>query len=321
MNGAVYDKIKYVVILGLVLFDAVMRRVFPRMPAKRKVWDGAVKPGSRAMLCVFAHFDRHGMIDDYVVHYLSELSRVGCEIVFVSSAPALREEVVKSVLPHCSRMIWRENVGYDFGSWRDALASCGDVSHYDRIVIANDSVYGPLRDLGEVFRTMEARGAPVWGITDSLRYGRHLQSYFMAFERPVVESELFQGFWRDLPDYRYKHVVILQCEVGLSRRLARAGFRLDALCDFGTITASLRGAAAGKGSGLRMAGVPVNATHWGWRTLIEDYGCPFVKVQLLRDNPKRIADVGRWEPVICAVTEYDTGLIRRHLNRMRRQRN
>lgn len=318
MNGAVHDKVKYGVIRGLALFDAVSRLLRPRILAKPKAWDGAIEAGSRRTLCVFAHYDRDGIIDDYVVHYLSELARLGCDIVFVSTAPGLRDGTIERIRPYCSRIMWRENVGYDFGSWRDGLATCGDLSRYDRIVIVNDSVYGPLRDLGEVFDAMAARGAPAWGITDSLRYGRHLQSYFMVFERPVIESEAFRNFWRDLPDYRYKHVVILQCEVGLSRRLARAGFRLDALCDFATIMGSLRGAAAGKGSGLRMAGVPVNATHWGWRALIEEHGCPFIKVQLLRDNPKGITDVEQWEAIVGSASDYDTGLIRRHLDRMRR---
>lgn len=317
MSDSFYDKIKFAVIQVLVLFDMLLRRLRPRRAAILRNIEGNAKPSSTRTLCVFAHFDRDGVIDDYVVNYVSALAGLGCEIVFVSTAPTLNDDMVERVLPYCRRILWRENIGYDFGSWRDGLASCGNLSGYDRIVVANDSVYGPLSDLGEVFDAMAVRGAPAWGITDSLRYGRHLQSYFMVFERPVVESEVFRGFWRDLPDYRHKHVVILKCELGLSRKLSKAGFRLDALCDYRSIAASLPGAAR-NASGLQMPGAPVNATHWAWRTLIEDYGCPFVKVQLLRDNPKRMADVGQWQGVIGAVSDYDTGLISRHLARVQR---
>ncbi len=314
LKGNLYDTLKFWVIRLLVLYDAVLRRLQPRGPAFLHVDVGAVAPGSRRMLCVFAHYDRDGLVDDYVLHYLARLNELGCEIIFVSNAPGLGEAGIARVREYCSRVIARENVGYDFGSWRDGLASCGDLSLYDRIIIANDSVYGPIHDIGPVFRAMESQGAKAWGITDSLRYGRHLQSYFLVFDRTVAMSAAFQTFWRDLPDYRLKHVVINRCEVGLSHRLRRAGFALAAYCDYREMEADLV-AAAGNGTDSNLPRLPVNVTHLAWDMLIRDYGCPFVKVQLLRDNPKGVRDAKDWEAAIRDTSRYDVRLIRRHLQR------
>lgn len=313
-NG-LYDGLKFWSIQLLVLYDAVRRRLNPRPPAEIRVTDGFIRPGSQRTLCVFAHYDRDGLIDDYVIHYLSELSRADCEIVFVSTAPNVGDETVDRVRPYASRILLRENVGYDFGSWRDGLALIGDFGSYDRVIIANDSVYGPLTDLRAVFAKMAHREAPVWGITDSLRYARHLQSYFIVFEREAVQSVAFNCFWKSLPDYRSKHVVIMQCEVGLSRRLTEAGFELAALCDYKSM-ASSPGWSKTNAPKKRIPGVPVNATHWKWRTLIEEHGCPFIKVQLLRDNPKGILDVTDWKQVVEKISNYDVRLICRHLKRM-----
>ena len=267
------------------------------------------------MLCVFAHYDRDGWVDDYVVHYLAKLNDLDCEVVFVSNAPDIGSAGIARIRDYCSRIILRENMGYDFGAWRDGLASCGDLSRYDKVIFANDSVYGPLHDLGPIFRTMARGGAMVWGITDSLRYGRHLQSYFLVFDRAVVLSDAFQGFWRALPDYRLKHVVIILCEVGLSRTLRRAGFALAAYCDYRDIeTDRIRG--RGKGMSGKLPRRPVNMTHYGWDILIGDYRCPFVKVQLLRDNPKRVDDVPNWQAIVAKVSGYDVRLIQRHLLRV-----
>ena len=308
------DAVKLVLLRLLIMTDAAARRLWPRKRKESTILEGNVARSSGSTLCIFAHYDRDGIIDDYVIHYLEALAKLGCETVFVSTAPGLDADRIQRIRPLTSRIILRQNRGYDFGSWRDALATCGELTRYDRLLIANDSVYGPIRDLGEVFETMKQRGALAWGITDSWRYVRHLQSYFLVFERPVLESEAFQGFWRDLPDHRFKHSVIVEGELGLSRRLARAGFELAAVCDYRALAQDIDRRSAG----TNWLGTPVNATHWGWKALVEKHGCPFIKVQLLRDNPKGIADIGEWEAVVGAVSDYDASLIRRHLERMTR---
>ncbi len=315
MPARIYDALKFLAIQALAVLDAAWRRLLPDRLQEPVIRTGGVTPGSRSILCVFAHFDRDGLVDDYVVHYLSALSGLGCEIVFVSAAPGFAEASARRVSPYCTKIVARQNRGYDFGSWRDGLACVEDPASYERLILANDSVYGPVRDLAGVFRAMDKRGVPVWGITDSLRYGRHLQSYFLVFERPVLQSEAFRNFWRALPDHRLKHVVILRGEVALSRRLHRAGFELAALCEYELLEDAVAQEVA-QGTGRTFPGAPVNSTHWAWRALIRDHGCPFVKVQLLRDNPKRIADVSLWERTIREHGDYDTTLIRRHLERM-----
>ncbi len=299
--------VKWIGIRGLVAVDFVLRLIPRGGGSPPRSLEGAADPATASMLCVFAHFDRDGIVDDYVVRYLAALADLGCTIVFVSAASRLDKASIGKIQPYCATILLRDNAGDDIASWRDGLDAAGDLSRYDRVILANDSVYGPLRKLGPVFDTMGARGAPVWGITDSLRYGRHLQSYFMAFERPVALSLAFRQFWRRLPDYRFKHSVIMQCEIGLSKRLSRAGFRIAALCEYDSMAGT-----------LSKAGAPVNATLFGWRALLRDHRCPFIKVQLLRHNPKGLKDLDDWESVIGGVSDYDVGLIRRHLERVRR---
>jgi hypothetical protein len=53
-----------------------------------------------------------------------------------------------------------------------------------------------------------------------------------------------------------------------------------------------------------------NPTLTGWRELIDE-GFPFLKVQLMRDNP-RGADLSDWESFVAA-RGYDPALIRDYL--------
>lgn len=314
MLGAFYDLAKFAVLKLLVLIDAIRRWAKPANARIIKSGTGTQAEGKHTILCLFAHFDRDGLIDDYVVQYLQALDDLGCETVFVSTADGLVDGEVEKIRPYCVRYIVRQNSGYDFASWRTGLETVGDISRFERLIVANDSVYGPLQDLRAVFDEMVNRNTAFWGITDSLRYGRHLQSYFVVFERPVLQSTIFRDFWRKLPDYRHKHVVIIQCEVGLSRALAAAGFNFAAYCPFDAIRDSLRKGAGGLGARLR--GTRVSPTHKAWRALMRA-GCPFLKVQLLRDNPLNVPDIADWAAVLGELADYDLNLIARHLARMK----
>lgn len=312
--AAIIDLTKLAALRLLLIADAVLRVVKPREPAILRREDGDIAPGSRRTLCVFAHFDRDSLIDDYVVYYLAKLEVTGCETIFVSTAEGMDGTQLEKVRPYCRAAIVRENLGHDFASWRTGLAEVDDLLRYDRLIIANDSVYGPIFDLNEAFDEMDRNDADFWGITDSRRYSHHVQSYFVVFGRAVLESREFAGFWRRLPNYRFKHSVILACEVGLSRLLVRAGFRFRTLCPFEKVWRHYLEQRP-RPEAWRQFASPTNSTHWSWETLLTKYRCPFLKVQLLRDNPKRVDGIERWRSIVSHVSDYDAALISRHLER------
>lgn len=306
------EKLKLSILYGLLAVEWARQRLHPNDPKVLRRTDGAVAAGSRDTLCVFAHYDRDGIVDDYVVYYLSKLHGIGCEIVFVTTAGELAKEEIDKIRPYCSKVLERENFGHDFGSWKAGLESVANLKAYDRVIIANDSVYGPIQSLEAVFEKMSGSGADFWGITDSPRYAHHLQSYFVAFERHVVESEAFAKFWQSYSHYKHKNIVVLVGEVGLSRALTRAGFRFAALCPWKDVR--LTHQVRHRISSAQLAWKS-NSSHWFWDTLVVDFGCPFLKVQLLRDNPKKISSVDRWIDIISQNTDYDTNLIEDHLSR------
>ena len=308
------EKLKLAALYGLLTVEWVRKRLRPREPRVLRRTEGRVPSGSKDMLCVFAHYDRDGVVDDYVVCYLSKLHAIGCEIVFVTTARDLADAEIEKVRPYCSRILERENFGHDFGSWKAGMESVSDLKAYDRVIIANDSVYGPILPLEPVIEKMIASGADFWGITDSPRYTHHLQSYFVAFERRVVESAAFAKFWQSYPHYRHKNLVVLIGEVGLSRTLTRAGFRFAALCPWKDVRRAYQRRHQTSSSELAWK---FNSSHWFWDILIAEFGCPFIKVQLLRDNPKEVPNVDRWVDLVSQAADYDAGLIGNHLSRFR----
>lgn len=198
--------------------DALLRAFGRKDPVVLLDIQGTVKPGSFHKLCVFAGYDRDCLIDYHVIYYLRKLHELGCEIVFVSTAEGINPRETEKIRPFCRRVIVRENIGYDFGPWKVGLEYVDDVKRFSCVILANDSVYGPLQDLRQVFSQMETTNADFWGITDSWRYQHHLQSYFLVFRTRALHSKEFQEFWTNLPYYVFKHSVILNCAGRCSAR-------------------------------------------------------------------------------------------------------
>jgi lipopolysaccharide biosynthesis protein len=180
----------------------------------------------RAIL--LAHYDRDGIIDPYVSAAACEYRRFADTLILISvsaeTLPSALAGVVDVFIP-------RENIGYDFGSWRAGLQALVRPTEFDEIIFVNDSVYGPLFDLGPALENPRLAAADFWGMTVSEMSERHVQSWFFAMRSKVIRSETFQAFWdscdRDLP----KEDIISQRELGLSRALRLSGFRLDGVYD------------------------------------------------------------------------------------------
>jgi len=126
--------------------------------------------------------------------------------------------------------------------------------------------------------------------------------------------------------------VISRYEIGLTRALTAGGLRCRALFPYGNAVAALKAApprvdAPGPAERrfLRRraeaieAGAPLNPTHFLWDTLLA-MGCPFLKRELLRDNPTKVPGLERWEPAVRAVSDYDTRFIVQDLELSRRRR-
>jgi lipopolysaccharide biosynthesis protein len=173
-------------------------------------------------LIIFAHWDASAEVKPYILTHLKALKALGGEVEFVSNCPLPPAEVDK--LRGLTRGVrLRENVGYDFGMWKDALAHA-DLSRVDEVVLANSSVIGPFFPLAPIFERMNATGWDFWGMTESWTHVHHVQSFFVVLRHAVVHSIALARFFETVMPYRSKDQVILAYELGLSTWLWENGF-------------------------------------------------------------------------------------------------
>lgn len=307
-----------------VVPDAVRRlhaRRFRRGPYLRARFAGLDPNPASARAAVYVHYDKDGVVHDYVVHQLRELSASGFRTTFISNAPVLPQAGRDRVAPFCREVIWRHNVGYDFGAYKDGLAAIGAVAGLDALLLMNDSVYGPFWSLKETLASVDETRCDVWGIADSWQRRPHVQSFFLLFLAKALQSEAFDDFWSELDYIDHKQWVIRNAEVRLSRVLAAAGLRQAVLAPYGSVhdrakarilTARPEDYSA-RIRRLVLNDQALNPMQYFWDILITDYRCPFIKKDLLSRNLADVPHTDTWPAVIGGVSSYDIGLIERHL--------
>lgn len=304
----------------------------------RRRWVGDVSLQGAKRVVVFNHFDMRGIVHEYVEYYLRELRRQGFSIIFTSNSPRFPDRSLDKLKPLVSVILWRRNVGYDFGAFKDGIAEIPDLRALDMLLITNDSMYGPLQDFAQVIRRASPNEADVWGITDSWDGRFHLQSYFLLFHPAAIRSQAFAKFWKRLRYFRRKRWVVRYGEIGLTPFFLSEGLRCKAMFPYRQLIGAMApkvdaflASASGGNDGERRLyaeriakslreGVPLNQTHFFWDHLISADRCPFIKRDLLQHNPMEIPYLNNWQQLISQVSTYDSEMIVRHLQATMRNR-
>jgi len=318
----------------LIMSQRSPRRLLHQWP------EGGITLGPK--VCVFVHWDGAGDVRDHVVHHVRSLAQAGLSVVFVTNSGFLRPAAMGVLQQLCAGVLVRANVGYDFGAWREGF----EVLQLPRpdtemVVMANDSVYGPICPVDELLAKIDFGQADIWGCTESWQTRYHLQSYLIAFSPRVVASEAWRTFWAAVRPTWSKAWLIRLYEIGLTQALLKAGFTCRAVWPYRTLikdldpellmdyteggpnladptirarqyhTRHIRNASV-----LR---VPLNPTSDLWRQLMQA-GFPFIKRELLRDNPTHVPDVAEWREVAAAQSATHLAAIERDLQRTLKDR-
>jgi hypothetical protein len=272
-------------------------------------------------LVVLVHFDVDGTVDAHVLAAVDAYRAAGADVCAVTvglddDALAPLHERSVTVVRKSSNDELR-----DFGGWHLALEALGTatLARYSQVVLANDSAYFPVLDPGAFLAAMRASTADVFAATDSLSGGRyHLQSYFLAL-RPRALEVLVPEIARRITEQAgaTKLSLIQRFEVGLTQFALAQGLTTEAFCSVAGISDVAAALNPPDPRPLSRLAVSItNLTHHFWRHALAT-GLPFLKVELLRDNPLDVAIDG-WQDAIDGGS-CTSALIEGHLGRMRRR--
>ena len=181
----------------------------------------------RTRLLLYAHYDRDGKVDPHVIYQIKSLYDFGISIIFISNSPVSAEDT-KRLSPFIKKLHLRPDTGYDWTAWKEAILELGSdvLGQYDDLILMNDSCYGPLFPLEEMFAKMDQESVDFWGITENTdpRFTTHLQPYFCCIKRHVACSDSFLEFFKNLPSIATYEEAIFKGEIAFSRFLTTRQF-------------------------------------------------------------------------------------------------
>lgn len=176
-------------------------------------------------LFLFAGYDAGGIIDASLIGYVRALAAHG-DVIVVMDSNCAPDQLAK-ITPYVIHATASRHGEYDFGSYKRAYIYAHDaeiLDNYDFLYMVNDSVYGPLRDIGPILNKMEQSGADAFGLVAKKHPTRaHIQSWFIGCRPSVFRASWFDEFMRSITKQSDKGAITRLYEQGFTARVAQNG--------------------------------------------------------------------------------------------------
>ncbi len=269
-------------------------------------------------LGIFATYSHDGIVDDYILYYLSEIRRCLKTLVVVSNIQLSYESKIK-INDYADYIFERDDHGFDVGGLRSVMVEFlgwNKIKDYDELILMNDSVFGPFYPFEEVFQKMnQNRELDFWGLCKrgksnfdggEVLFFEHIQLYFLVVRKKMLCSKDFEIYWNDI-DKKITNfrTAIFNYEFTFTKHFAEKGYKWDVYChikDYETDNPKLN----------------LSPYHYASYKLIKNFRCPVLKRKLFTSEFVEMKyssreDLIRTFNYIKEETEYDIDLIWKYI--------
>lgn len=192
---------------------------------------------------VYVIYSEKGYIAKYKVHFLDMLSKIVENIIIVVNGYIEKQDIID--LEKYGEVEVRDNIGYDVAGFRHGILKLAekDLSQYDELILVNDTNIGPFEDLENIFTSMAKKKLDFWGITygeeqedftgfNEYKYiPKHIQSYFIVFEKSLFTNNGFLKYWQELVDTDSREKAVGKYETVFTKKFSDLGYRYGCLID------------------------------------------------------------------------------------------
>lgn len=242
-------------------------------------------------ICLFAGYNKHNIIEDYVLYYIKELAKIS-DVYYLADNSVIETE---KLIPYTKAVYGYYHGKYDFGSWQELIHKIGydKLSEYDELILTNDSVFGPLCDLKDYIENLEKDKWDMCGINTAYEaHAWHLSSYFLILKKNVFLSDIFKQHIDSIKQEDSVGKIIEKYEIGLSKKVIDAGFIVKNSVEF------------------------EKNIYFFWRQFLLA-GSPLIKRKIFNDELFLICRTIGWEEFIHKHSNYDTTLLYQYTNQFR----
>lgn len=220
-------------------------------------------------VCLFVGLlSKFGTFSPHALRYMQALRCAGLRVFALGVATGDVASATDPGSDICDAFAARENSGYDFALWAAVLRKYPNLWEANSLLLANDSVFVADDRLPSIVDELNRSTFDVAGLTGCEMERFHLQSFFIRLNRTALRKPAVRKFWDEVVCWKDKFRIISAYEVAMTAKYESAGLRCGALFD----------------PGRTLGGRRINTSINLWREILQ-HGYPFVKIQLLRDNP------------------------------------
>ena len=192
---------------------------------------------NKKRIAFYAHYNKDDTISEEDLESLKAYKNVFDDVIFISNSLISKKEYER-LSEITNHIFLRDNEGYDFGAWKFGINKFGynKLSQYDQVILINNSTLKPIYNIEYVFNEMSDTTADFWGITlfpeiknerflDTKVIAEHLQSYFIVFEKNIINSGAIEEFFDNVKDMKTFKDAIKEGEVELTTFMKKKGFK------------------------------------------------------------------------------------------------
>lgn len=222
-------------------------------------------------VCLFVTYAAQPELKKHVIHHVTHLLNMGIQVILIINTDLAIETLIIDAAfeERLSGVLVRENTGFDFGAWAHAY-SLLDSRLWKRLYLVNDSIVGPLdyTNFIHMIDRIRVSNADFIGLTESLAPTRHLQSYFMVFNRNVLLNAGFKKIICNILNFPLKSQVVDIYEIRLTEQLYALDLKFEAL--FPALSNDLNNS---------------DDTSTRWAQLLS-IGFPYLKTRIIQQFPR-----------------------------------
>ena len=190
--------------------------------------DQSIVDPPKARLALFVAYHQPEKVPRSNLNYLISLNKCKFRIIYIHNGP-LEREAIEGLKPYCEEIICRENLGQDFGAWKDGIKYCQEqniLNDLSWLLICNDSNFflgGKHATSFEIeFRNaLESAQYDLIAANKNLEAWFHYQSFFLCFSKEIFLGRAFKKFWENYIPLSHRFHAINNGEIKLTHRVLK----------------------------------------------------------------------------------------------------
>lgn len=222
---------------------------------------------------IIATYSADGSIPDRIIHALEEYYNVSDYIIIVGDYKLNANTEYDKIKKYVNYAYYIRHHQYDVGSWSRAikyLLSTKKLAEFDYLILTNDSVYGPIFPLTDLYSKMDSKNTDFWGMSINYDPKKHIQSFFYAFRKKVFTDELFQNIFNNVPAILTWEMAINQYELVITSKLSEKFTYCAVIEDLNSVRPMISG----------------NSNPTAWPLDFVQAGAPFIKIKAMNGKFK-----------------------------------